>query len=290
MGSRWGPRWTMSATDADRIVGTAIDHGINFMDTANIYNGGESEEWLGRALAAHRARDRVVISTKFGYRRSASDLNSGGAGRASMVSSVESSLRKLQTDHIDLLYLHLWDRVTPVEETLRAVADLCSAGKVRFFGLSNVPAWYVGQADATARLSGLPRPVALQLNYNLLERSVEAEFFSFVRHTGVSVVAWGPLANGVLADKYDIDVEHREVRGPGRVTENFTTGDIDLFRREVRPTLEALRAVATSTGLSPAIVALAWVLRARRGDKRRPGRVKRNTAPRQSRGTRCSAT
>ncbi len=260
MGSRWGPRWTMSPGMADRLVGAAIDNGINFFDTANVYNGGESEVWLGRALRQLSARDEVLVSTKFGYRWDRGDLNSGGGNRHSMIGSVDRSLRQLDTDHIDLLYLHLWDRQTPVAETLAVAAELQARGKIRYFGLSNVPGWFLGQAEVLADWHSWPKPAALQLNYNLLARSIEAEYLSYVRSSGIALVAWGPLANGLLARTYQRDVEQRTLSGPGRLTENFVTGDVDPFREVVTRVLDCVHSLAEETGLSRVQLALGWLL------------------------------
>ncbi|MET8628880.1 aldo/keto reductase [Kitasatospora sp. NPDC004669] len=260
-GSRWGPRWTMSEKEADSLVGRALDCGLNFFDTANIYNGGESEIWLGRALKSHAARDRVIVSTKFGYRNDSRNVNSGGATRRAMLASVERSLARLNTGHIDLYYLHLWDGVTPVEETLATAADLVAAGKIRHFGLSNVPGWYIGYADALCRERGWPLPAAVQINYNLLERSAEHEFLGYARYSGMAMVGWGPLANGLLAGRYRIDSSRRSVEGAGRLTESFGTGNVDPFRDHVPPVLTALEELSTRTGRSPAQLSLAWLLR-----------------------------
>ncbi|GAA2794779.1 aldo/keto reductase [Kitasatospora paracochleata] len=259
-GTRWGPRWTMSRAEADEVVDTALAHGVNFFDTANVYNGGESEVWLGAALRRLSARDRVVVSTKFGYRTDPRNVNSGGCGRTSMFASVEKSLRRLQTDRIDVLYMHLWDRVTPVEETLSAAADLVAGGKIRYFALSNVPGWYAGQAEVLCRWRGWQPPAALQLNHNLLVRSAEHEFFPFARLTGTGIVAWGPLANGLLTGRYRIDRAERRITGPGRVTETFGTGDVDPFRAGVPEVLALLGKLSGELHCTPAQLALAWLL------------------------------
>ncbi|MFF0145156.1 aryl-alcohol dehydrogenase-like predicted oxidoreductase [Amycolatopsis sulphurea] len=256
LGSRWGPRWTMSEEDADVVVGLALDAGINHFDTANVYNGGESEVWLGRALKAHSARDRVVLSTKFGYRTDPRNVNSGGSGRRAMTAAVDRSLRRLGTDWIDLYYLHLWDRETPVAETLAAAQTLVAQGKIRYLGVSNVPAWYVGVAEGLH-----PGAVsAVQLNYNLLVRSVEHEFATLAEHTGVGLVGWGPLANGLLAGRYRVAEGERRLEGAGRLTETFGTGNVDPFAPGVGDVLEQLDKVAADTGHPRAVVALAWLL------------------------------
>ncbi|MBC6446013.1 aldo/keto reductase [Actinokineospora xionganensis] len=261
LGSRWGQRWTMSRPAAEHLVGAALDHGINHFDTANVYNMGESEEWLGAILHGLSARERCVVSTKFGYRTSPDDPNSGGAGRKNMYTSVERSLRRLRTDYLDVLYLHLWDRVTPVEETLEAASDLVRSGKIRHFGLSNVPGWYLGAADAMGRNTGMTTPAAVQLNYNLLTRAAEPEFLSFQRYSGIGLVAWGPLANGLLSGRYTIDAAGRRISGGGRLTETFTTGDVDPFNPVVSRVLRCLTALAARLGHPPASIALAWLLR-----------------------------
>jgi aryl-alcohol dehydrogenase-like predicted oxidoreductase len=260
LGSRWGPRWTMAPEEADALVGAALDAGINFIDTATVYNKGESEQWLGRALRHHDARDRVIVSTKFGYRTDPHDLNSGGAGRRAMTAAVHQSLRRLDTDYLDLLYLHLWDGVTPPEETLAAAADLVTQGKIRHFGLSNVPAWYLARTDTLAQCHGQPRPAAVQLHYNLLERGIEQEFGGYATHTGLAIVGWGPLANGLLTGRYRVDAAQRRIIGAGRLTETFTTGDIDPFQPAVTGVLDCLATWAAETGQTMARVALAWLL------------------------------
>lgn len=259
-GSRWGPRWSMPALQADALVGLALDRGVNFIDTANVYNGGESELWVGRAINGLRARSRVVVATKFGYRGDARALNSGGASRSSMAASVEKSLTRLGTDYIDLLYLHVWDGVTPVAETLGAAADLRAAGKIRYFGLSNVPGWYLGASDVMADWRGWPRTAALQMHYNLLARTIEGEFLPYLRREGTGFVVWGPLANGLLARPYSIDQRTRTVTGAGRVTEAFGTGDIDPHGPRVEPVIATVKRIACAHGHAPGQVALAWLL------------------------------
>jgi len=259
-GSRWGPHWTMSEQEASSLVGRALDAGINHFDTANVYNGGESEIWLGRALKLHSARDQVIVSTKFGYRNDRRNLNSGGSTRRAMLAAVERSLLRLDTSYIDLYYLHLWDGVTPVEETLAAAADLVTAGKIRYFGLSNVPGWYLGYAEALCRERGWPLPAAVQVNYNLLERSAEYEFLGYSRHSGIAVVGWGPLANGLLTGRYRVNAQERTIEGAGRLTESFGTGNVDPFAGHVPRVLAALDELSATTGRARAQLALAWLL------------------------------
>ncbi|WP_371095608.1 aldo/keto reductase [Streptomyces sanglieri] len=261
LGSRWGPRWSMEPAEADALIGTALEHGINLFDTANVYNGGESEEWLGRALKQRSARDNVVLSTKFGYRTDHCDVNGGGCSRRAMTSAVEKSLTRLGTDYIDLYYVHLWDRVTAVEETLETAIDLIAQGKIRYLGLSNVPGWYLGYADGLCAGRGLPPIAAMQLNYNLLTRSLEHEYLSYAEHSGTGLVSWGPLAGGLLAGRYRVDARRRTLEGAGRLTEGVLGATLSPFRDIVERTLLRLDRLAEQTGENPARMALAWLLR-----------------------------
>lgn len=259
-GSRWGPHWTMSRADAARVLDRAVDHGIDHVDTSNVYNQGESETWLGQLLRRPGCRDRVTVATKFGYRTSPIDPLSAGCGRHAMVKAVDSSLQRLGIDTIDLLYVHLWDMVTPPEETLSAASELVAAGKIRYLGLSNVPGWYLGACDALGRATALPRPAAVQLHHNLLVRGMEGEFYSFVDFRNTGLVCWGPLANGLLAGRYLVDRDRRTITGTGRLTDTFSTGDVDPFDPVTERVLRCLAELSNETGHHPAQLALAWLL------------------------------
>lgn len=260
-GSSWGPHWTLSLEVAHRILDVALGHGINYFDTANVYNRGESEEWLGTLLKTLRARERCVISTKFGYRTNLVGANHGGSGRATMMRAVEASLRRLKTDYIDVYYLHLWDRTTPIEQTLQAATELVEQGKIRHFALSNVPSWYFARADCLAACHGWTPPVAIQLNYNLLTRAMEPEYDSMLDVTKAGLVAWGPLANGLLAGRYVVDRETRTVRGQGRLTEAlFSTGQIDPHAEHVERVRRELDTLCEETGHPHAVLAIGWLL------------------------------
>lgn len=262
IGSRWGRHWTMSEDECSAVLDLALDSGINFIDTANVYNAGESEAWLGKMLKSRRGvRDSIVLATKFGYRNSAADPNSGGSSRRAMFAAVEDSLRRLQSDYIDIYYLHLWDAITPVDQTMAAAADLVASGKVRYIGLSNVPGWYFGQAETWCRLLGKPVLAAVQMHYNLLERSVEHELLPCAINGGIGLVAWGPLANGLLAGRYCVNAQERTLTGAGRLTETFGTGDIDPFADPVPAVLDGLVALSETSRHTPAELSLAWLLR-----------------------------
>jgi aryl-alcohol dehydrogenase-like predicted oxidoreductase len=259
-GSRWGAHWTMSRSDAARVLDCALDHGIDHVDTSNVYNQGESEAWLGELLRRPGCRDRLTVATKFGYRTSPTEPHSAGCGRSAMNKAVDSSLRRLGIDTIDLLYVHLWDMLTPPEETLSAAAEIVTAGKIRYLGLSNVPGWYLGSCDALGSAISLPRPAAVQLHHNLLVRGHEGEFYSFVDFRNTGLVCWGPLANGLLTGRYAIDRARRTITGAGRLTETFSTGSVDPFDPVSERVLGCLAELSAETGHPPARLALAWLL------------------------------
>lgn len=186
--------------EVNKIIDAAFDAGINFIDTANVYNDGRSEETLGNALKGRM--DKVVVATKFSFPRKTS-ANSWGASRYQMMQAVEESLRRLQSDHIDLFYCHRWDDTTPIEETLRALDDLIRVGKVRYIGASLYASWQLAHANVLAELKGWTPFVVLQSEYNMLKREVEREVLPYCRAHKVGFVPYYPLAGGFLTGKYD---------------------------------------------------------------------------------------
>src|SRR6266567_2650530 len=192
--------WGTDRDVARAIFDAYVGRGGNFVDTANGYANGTSEEMVGE-LAEPR-REELVIATKYSMPMRSGDPNSGGNTRKSMVRSVEDSLTRLRTDYIDLLYLHIWDGNTPVEEVLRAMDDLVRAGKVLYVGISDIPAWQVSRMQAIADLRGWAPLAALQIPYNLIERTVEGDLIPMAETLGLGVVPWSPLAGGVLTGKY----------------------------------------------------------------------------------------
>ncbi|HXG51227.1 MAG TPA: aldo/keto reductase [candidate division Zixibacteria bacterium] len=186
--------------EVERIVGAALDSGINFFDTADIYTEGRSEESLGQALRG--SWNRVVIATKFSFPRK-DGPNTWGASRYHIMQAIDASLRRLQTDHVDLYYVHRWDSTTPIEETLRALDDLIRAGKVRYVGASAFASWQLAHANAVALLRGWSPFVAIQSEYNLLSRDVEREVLPYCRAQRVGFVPYYPLAGGFLTGKYE---------------------------------------------------------------------------------------
>lgn len=250
--------WGSTEAEARQMIDMFIERGGNFIDTANFYGQmGQSEEWLGRLV-----RDRrhpLVISTKYSLTTQPGNPNASGNHRKNMVRSVEDSLRRLQTDYIDLLYLHMWDFRTPADEILRAFDDLVRAGKVLYIGLSDVPAWQASRMQAIAELRGWTQFCALQIAYSLVERTVEREMIPMAREMGLGVSPWAPLGQGVLTGKYT-----RADLAPGSMEDissrkaiNAMTGKLNERNLNIA---DAVVAVAAELGCTPAQLALAWTL------------------------------
>ncbi|WP_239137813.1 aldo/keto reductase [Sphaerisporangium rufum] len=255
-GSDWG--WGADKDEAHRIFAAYLDRGGNFVDTANNYTNGTAEQLLGEFL--HGRRDRVVVATKYTLATRPGDPNSGGNHRKSMVSSVESSLRRLNTDHIDLLYLHAWDFTTPVEEVLRGMDDLVRAGKVLYLGISDTPAWQVSRMQAIADLRGWSPLAALQIEYSLAQRTVERDLIPMAREMGLGVVPWSPLASGVLTGKYTrADLAHDASASPEGSRRNVAAANGSLTERALA-IADVVREIADGKGTTPARVAIAWTL------------------------------
>jgi len=250
-GEDWG--WGSNVKDSEAILDRYLARGGNFIDTANGYTKGHSEKIIGDHLGRHRAkRDRVVIATKFITNMYRGDPNGGGSSRKAIVAQCEQSLRRLQTDYIDLYWMHAWDATVPIDETMRALDDLVRDGKVRFLGFSDAPAWKCAQAQTIAGFRGWAPLIALQIEYSLLERTVEAELVPMARELGMGITPWSPLARGVLSGKYKRadHGKHQANRGE-RVTSSLTPQTYDL--------VEELERIASELGTTPARVALAWV-------------------------------
>ena len=256
--------WNADDATARAIFDGYLAAGGNFIDTADIYSNGESERLLGRFLQDTGTRDDVVLATKFGFNASASPLaavqgrgnpNAGGAGSKNIHRALDASLRRLQTDHIDLYWMHVWDGVTPVEEIVQTLADLVRAGKIRHYGFSDMPAWVAIKAATIAAERRVPGPIAMQLEYSLVARDVEAEHFPAAAEAGMAVMPWSPLAGGFLTGKY----RREDTSGTGRLSgpNPFGTSKFSDRNWEI---LAALRAVAAELDRPPAQVALAWVM------------------------------
>jgi aryl-alcohol dehydrogenase-like predicted oxidoreductase len=238
--------------DSERILRTYLDRGGNFVDTANFYTNGHSEKILGDFLAGQPGvRDRLVLATKFFGNLHPGDPNGGGAGRKAIIDQLDQSLRRLRTDYVDLYWLHNHDWTTPVEETLRTLDDLVTAGKIRYVGFSNTPAWFTAQAHTIALLRGWTPVTALQLEYSLLERTIEGELIPLALDTGMAVLPWSPLRNGFLSGKYT-----RHGGRPGDVRRAAAVGTPSEAEYDV---IDTLAQVAEGAGAGSAAVALAWL-------------------------------
>ncbi|RZK45907.1 MAG: aldo/keto reductase, partial [Hymenobacter sp.] len=215
-------------------------------------------ELVGDYIAHKNLRDKLVLATKFGFNAQPGNPHAGGNGRKNIYRALEGSLRRLNTDYIDLYWLHVWDTVTPVEEVLQTLGDLVRAGKIRYFGFSDMPAWYAAKAATLAQAHAVPGPVAMQLAYSLVERSIEREHVPAAREGGLGIVPWSPLAAGFLAGKYARD-EAGAPTGEGRLSGPNPFGNTLFTDRNWR-ILDALRAVAAQADKPLTQVALAWAL------------------------------
>jgi aryl-alcohol dehydrogenase-like predicted oxidoreductase len=246
--------WGSSVADSQRIIDRYIERGGNFLDTANTYTRGHSEKIIGDHIGRDpRKREHVVIATKYFSSMTVGDPNAGGASRKAVTAQLHESLRRLQTDYVDLYWLHCWDRYTPIDETMRVLDDLVTSGKIRYIGFSDTPAWKVAQAQVLAQLRGWTPLVALQIEYSLLQRTVEGELLPMADELGLGVTPWSPLKSGVLSGKY-----RREDRGnhqPARGA--FALGPLGEDR--TYDVLDVVEATAKELGTTPARVALAWV-------------------------------
>lgn len=252
-------RWGSPDEVSEAVFNEYVDAGGNFLDTADVYAKGRSEELLGGYVASRRLRDQVVLATKFAFNAGPpGNPHAGGNGRKNIYRALEGSLRRLRTDYVDLYWLHVWDMVTPVAEVLHILGDLVRAGKIRYFGFSNVPAWYAAQAVTLAAAHGAPGPIALQLDYSLVERSIEREHVPAARALGLGIAPWSPLAGGFLTGKYQRK-EAGGATGEGRLSGPNPFGD-QLFTDQNWQILTVLRQVAQEADLPLSQVALAWVM------------------------------
>jgi aryl-alcohol dehydrogenase-like predicted oxidoreductase len=244
----------VGAQEAQALVGAALDAGVNFIDTADVYSDGESERLLGAALKSlGRPREQVVVATKV-RGRGGPGVNQVGLSRAHIMASIDGSLRRLGLDHVDLYQIHGHDPVTPIEETLRALDDVVRAGKARYLGFSNLPAWLAARAITFAEQNGLSRFQSAQVYYSIAGRDIEREIAPLCQALRVAILPWSPLAGGLLSGKFDPDK-----KGPAdsrRAAFDFPPVNMDRLPR----VLGALRAVAAEAGVSVARVALGWQL------------------------------
>jgi aryl-alcohol dehydrogenase-like predicted oxidoreductase len=251
------PRWGSADDVSESIFQAYVEAGGNFIDTADVYAKGRSEELVGSYVASRGLRDQLVLATKFGFNTQPGNPHAGGNGRKHIHQALEGSLRRLGTDYIDLYWLHVWDMVTPVEEVLQTLGDLVRAGKIRYFGLSDMPAWYATKAATLAQAHGVPGPIAMQMEYSLVARTLETEHVPAARECGLGIVPWSPLAAGFLAGKYER--AETGATGEGRLSGPNPFGNTKFTERNWQ-VLDVLRQVATEAGQPLAQVALAWAL------------------------------
>jgi aryl-alcohol dehydrogenase-like predicted oxidoreductase len=253
-GEDWG--WGAAEDAARAMFDRYLDAGGNFIDTADMYTEGASETMLGKFVEQAGVRDRVVISTKFSYNAQPGNPNAGGNGRKNIMRAVEGSLRRLRTDYIDLYLLHTWDRLTPAEEVMRAFDDLARAGKIRYAGLSDVPAWYAARAQTYAEAHALTPLVNMQLEYSMVERHIEHEYVPLATGLGMGITAWSPLGMGLLSGKYRPSQGGGE--GEGRLAKVTAAPGFERFTERNWRIVAALEEVARESGRSMAQIALNW--------------------------------
>jgi aryl-alcohol dehydrogenase-like predicted oxidoreductase len=245
--------WGSSVGDSVAIMDRFIERGGNFLDTANLYTKGHSEKIIGDHLGKDASkRDRLVIATKFSGNHHPGDPNGGGSNRKSIILACEGSLRRLRTDYIDLYWLHNWDKHTPIDETMAALHDLVRAGKVRYLGISDTPAWKVTQGQMIAEFRGWTSFVGLQIEYSLLERTVEGELLPMARELGMGVTPWSPLKSGILSGRYTRE-NAGQVRPEGR------TWAASSLNEATYTLIDELSRIAKRRDTTVARTALAWV-------------------------------
>ena len=250
------PRWGSPDEVSEAIFNGYVDAGGNFIDTADVYAKGRSEQLVGEYIAKRSLRDKVVLATKFSFNAEPGNPHAGGNGRKNLHRALEGSLKRLGTDYVDLFWMHVWDQVTPIEEVLQSLGDLVRAGRIRYFAFSDVPAWYAAGAAMLARAQNIPGPIALQMPYSLVERGIEREHVAAAREFGMGITPWSPLAAGFLAGKYHRDAEGNVNAGGGRLDLNLPS--FQLFTERNWQLLDRVRAVAAESGLDMAQMALAW--------------------------------
>jgi aryl-alcohol dehydrogenase-like predicted oxidoreductase len=256
-GENWG--WGSPPDTAKQIFCKFVEAGGNFVDTADGYTNGCSEELLGSFIKEQNLRDEIVLATKFTFNQKPGNPNAGGNGRKNVMRALEGSLKRLQTDYVDLYWLHAWDRMTPAEEVLTTMNDLVGSGKVRYFGLSDVPAWYLAKMQTLASQHARQGAIALQLEYSLVERSIEYEFIDAAREFAVGITPWSPLASGLLSGKYKKDDFGSEGR-LARIDRNANPSFAKLFSERNWEIARTVAEIASQINRSPAQVALNWVI------------------------------
>jgi aryl-alcohol dehydrogenase-like predicted oxidoreductase len=256
-GTEWG--WGADEKVSRSLFDRYLKAGGNFIDTADGYTGGKSEDMLGKFITDGGLRDKIVLATKFTFNADPANPNAGGNGRKNIYRALEGSLRRLRTDYIDLYWLHAWDTITPVEEVISTLNDLVRQGKIRYYGFSDTPAWYVARAYTLAEKEGKDPLIALQLEYSLVERNIEREHIPAALELGLGICPWSPLASGFLTGKYTRS--GNDGAGDGRLEKTKESGNPSLkkFTEQNWKILDVVLDVAKETGRPPAQIALNWV-------------------------------
>jgi aryl-alcohol dehydrogenase-like predicted oxidoreductase len=250
----WEPIGKLTAPEAKAMIGKALDAGVNFIDTANIYSEGESEKFLGAALASlKRPRDELVIATKVRGRMGPGP-NQTGLSRAHIFAAIDASLGRLKLDFVDLYQIHGVDVDTPIEETMDALADVVRTGKVRSIGFCNLPAWSAMKAIAYAKAAGIPSFVSAQMYYSIVSRDIEREIVPLAQDQNLAILPWSPLSGGLLSGKFDMESPGPE--GARRTTFDFPPVD----KERAKKVIKVLRSISEKMGVSAARISLAWLL------------------------------
>lgn len=246
----FGEEWGVGASkeESKKMFDYFVGQGGNFIDTANRYTEGSSEKFLGEFVA--HDRDRFVIASKYTLYDKKDDVNASGNHRKNMMRSVESSLKRLNTDYLDVLWVHMWDETTPVEEMMKGLEDLVSSGKVHYIGISDTPAWVVAKSNTLAELRGWSAFVGLQIEYSLIQRTAERDLIPMAHHFGMTITPWSPLGAGMLTGKYNDSIPNSGVR--------LSEKSIKINERNRQITRE-VSAVAQELEVTPAQIAIAWL-------------------------------
>jgi aryl-alcohol dehydrogenase-like predicted oxidoreductase len=249
-GDDWG--WGTAKDEARKVYDAFREAGGNFIDTANLYTNGTSESFLGEFMDGHR--QSLVLATKYSNAFPGTDPNAAGNQRKNMMQAVDASLKRLKTDYIELYWVHIWDQITPVDEVMRGLDDLVRAGKVLYTGISDAPAWWIAQANTLAHLRGWSPFVGLQIEYSLIERTVERELVPMAKALNIGVTAWSPLAGGVLTGKYHGHGSPEQARMNSDMLKDFMPE-----QKRAERIVAAVKSVSDDTGRGMAQVALAWL-------------------------------
>ncbi|MBV9617248.1 MAG: aldo/keto reductase [Ktedonobacteraceae bacterium] len=256
-GTEWG--WGADDSTSAALFDLYLSAGGNFFDTADFYTEGKSEEILGKLIHDRKVRDRVVLATKFTFNKQPGNPNAGGNGRKNVYSALEGSLRRLSTEYVDLYWMHAWDVLTPIDEVLATFDSLVNSGKIRYYGFSNVPAWYASRVQTIAECEGKARAIALQLEYSLVERNIEREHVPAARELGMGLCPWSPLASGFLSGKYSREPVDVETNGRLKILKDSGNPAFEKFTDRNWRILSVLLEVAKELNRTPAEVALNWV-------------------------------